>query len=315
MVNVEGLHDYDIGGRPTPNALKRGLTAVLRVKNEAHNLPFVLPPLFRSVAHVIIADNGSTDGTSGVARDLARDHGAGNLEVLHYPFEIARCGSEHLATPPDSVRSLVYFYNWAFSHVRTTYAVKWDGDMVLSQEGEQIFRDLEWQLEYETLRVRMMAIPLYMESPTSAWADVGMRHFETYAWPNLPDYFYGKFLEWELLRFPIDAPKLVLPVGVCLEIKRLETDEFSHWSTLMFDGNPRLGRKSREQEVFRQLRANRRMDGLVRLAAEEGGHVMDRARGLSVPEWAALRAEADEAAAPSMETGGTNGGMAGASAS
>ena len=53
------------------------------------------------------------------------------LEVHSYPFSIARCGEEHLGTPAESVHSLVYFYNWSFSHVRTGYVLKWDADMVL----------------------------------------------------------------------------------------------------------------------------------------------------------------------------------------
>ena len=38
--------------------------------------------------------------------------------------------------PGDSVHLLTYFYNWAFSHVGTTYSLKWDGDMLLTEEGE-----------------------------------------------------------------------------------------------------------------------------------------------------------------------------------
>ena len=63
----------------------------------------------------------------GLGRPLAREGGrraAERLEVRSYPFAVARCGEEHLGTSPDSVHSLVYFYNWSFSHVRTGYALK-----------------------------------------------------------------------------------------------------------------------------------------------------------------------------------------------
>ena len=56
-------------------------------------------------------------------------------------------GTEHLTTPPDSVHSLTHFYNWSFSQVRTTYSMKWDGDMVLTREGIGYLADLSWQLE------------------------------------------------------------------------------------------------------------------------------------------------------------------------
>ena len=52
-------------------ALEPGLTSVLRVKNEARSLPWVLPPLFRAVQQVVVVDNQSDDGTPEVARAVA----------------------------------------------------------------------------------------------------------------------------------------------------------------------------------------------------------------------------------------------------
>ena len=218
------------------------------------------------------------------ARERAED-----VEIVSYPFEIARCGSEHVETAPDSVRSLTYFYNWSFAQAVTTYVVKWDGDMALTSEGEYVFRDLAWQLEGQVARVRMMTIPLYVESRVRAWADLRIRHFETYAWPNAERFCYGKCLDWELFRFPRDVARKTLPDGVCLEIKRLDVDEFSNWSDREFDDNPRIPRKRREREVFSGLQAGEPVAGLVPLIAAPGGHVIDAARRIPVPEWLAMR--------------------------
>ena len=67
--NLEGHTDFDIvwpWARAEPQ--RPGTTAVLRVKDEARSLPFVLPPLLRACDHVLVVDNGSTDGTPEVAR-------------------------------------------------------------------------------------------------------------------------------------------------------------------------------------------------------------------------------------------------------
>ena len=62
--NLEGHTDFDITWPWTrPGGLRAGTTAVLRVKDEAPSLPFVLPPLLRAMDHVLVVDNGSTDGT------------------------------------------------------------------------------------------------------------------------------------------------------------------------------------------------------------------------------------------------------------
>lgn len=54
LTNLEGHTDYDIvwpwaEARGGPSAMRRGATAVLRVKNEAPGMRFVLPPDRKSV--------------------------------------------------------------------------------------------------------------------------------------------------------------------------------------------------------------------------------------------------------------------------
>jgi hypothetical protein len=119
--NLEGHSEYDIVWPWTrPGGLRSGTTAVLRVKNEAPSLPFVLPPLLRATDHVLVVDNGSDDGTPDVARETAEKIGrADRLTLASYPFSVARAGAEHLAVHELSVHSLAYFYNWCFAQVET----------------------------------------------------------------------------------------------------------------------------------------------------------------------------------------------------
>ena len=44
---------------------------MLRVKNEARNLRWVLPPMFEAVERVVLVDNQSDDGTPEVALQVA----------------------------------------------------------------------------------------------------------------------------------------------------------------------------------------------------------------------------------------------------
>ena len=69
LTNVEGHEDFDIVWPwNQPGGLRRGATAVLRVKNEAPGLRFVLPPLLRACDAVLLVDNGSDDGTAAAVR-------------------------------------------------------------------------------------------------------------------------------------------------------------------------------------------------------------------------------------------------------
>ena len=250
--------------------------------------PSFLPPLLRTLANVIVVDNGSTDGTPEIAARVAEEMGAADrLDVLSYPFQVSRCGPEHLQTPADSVHSLTYFYNWAFSHVGTTYSLKWDGDMLLTEEGEQAFTDLAWQLEGMSRRVYMMRIPLYVESSTKAYADASMRAFETWGWPNRQGFQFGKGFEWEVIEFPTDLSPHRLPDGVCFEIKWLDVDEFSNWSHRAFDSG-RVTRKQREWLVFNRLQKEGGPDGVFTIESS-GEHVIEAVRRLTVPDWDRLR--------------------------
>jgi hypothetical protein len=288
--NLEGHADFDItwpwertgqqGGR-----LRRGSTAVLRVKDEAVNLPFVLPPLLRCTDAVLLVDNGSTDGTAQVAREVASAAGAPDrLTERDYPFDVARAGAEHLAVHERSVHSLSYFYNWAFAQVTTAYSWKWDGDMVLTREGELSLRDLGWQVGREPVVVRMPRHGLFLDDERRAWLDLGWRNREEWGFPTGPDFVYAKAFEWEIRRTPAQVRRVALPDLLCVELKHLHGEEFAHWTEpTSFASSWRNQRKRREWEVFHALLAGDVPEGVVEVTAPDGEHVVDHATRVLLP--------------------------------
>jgi hypothetical protein len=290
LTNLEGETEYNVRWAWSEGGLLPGFTAVVRVKNEAESLPWVLPHLLRAVREVVVVDNGSTDGTAEVARRVASEAGAADrLDVRSYPFSVARCGQEHLDTPAESVHSLAYFYNWAFSHVRTGYALKWDGDMVLTDSAANVLRDLGWQLEAAEVVVKIPRYPLYVADDRRAFLDVGLSNREPWAWPNRPGYSFVKAMEWELPLWSDDVATMMLPDWSCLELKHLTDDEFAHWSPTDFEASGRTQRKRREWQVFHALVDGAEPpDHVVPVEAPEGVHVIDYARSTWLP------AKADE---------------------
>lgn len=275
--NREGDAAYDITWPWSEGPLRPGLTCVFRVKNEARNLPWVLPPMFEAVQHVVLVDNGSDDGTPEVAREVVERIGATDrFTSTSYPFTVSRAGEEHLHTPPDSVHSLTYFYNWSFAQVRTAYSMKWDGDMVLTREGVELLRDLSWQLRDSGAVVAIPRHPMTVESESVAWLDLGFRFLEPWVYPMGPEFTFVKAFEWEVREFPATSERIVAPEGMCVELKWLDQDEFAHWSSTDFDA-VRTPRKAREVEVFRALSQGRgeSVEGLRRIEAPAGVHVID----------------------------------------
>jgi hypothetical protein len=293
LSNLENLTEFNVVWGWSKPDLAPGFTAVIRAKNEAAPLPWVLPPLLRAVEKVVLVDNGSTDGTPEVARRVADECGAAErLEVRSYPFSIARCGEEHLGTASESVHSLVYFYNWSFSHVRTGYALKWDADMVLTDSAAGILRDLGWQLEADQVVVKIPRYPLYVVDDRRAFLDVGMSNTEPWAWPNGPGYSFVKAMEWEQPLWPATLPTLVLPEWSCIELKRLDADEFSHWSHTDFGKSARTRRKRREWEVFNSLAHGAEPPAdVVSVEAPAGVHVVEHVRSTVLREMAAKQGD------------------------
>jgi hypothetical protein len=289
--NREGIDAFAIHwGWAAQAHVQQGLTAVVRVKNESASLPWVLPPLLRAVDRVVVVDNESTDGTPQVARRAADSIGEGErLDVVDYPFSVSRCGPEHLETPPDSVHSLTYFYNWAFAHVRTSYAIKWDGDMVLTESGVVALRDLGWQLETVHRIITMRRYPLYVVDERTGYLDISVVNREPWGWPNIPTIRHIKAFEWELPLWPEDTPRVSLPDWACLELKHLDVDEFAHWSSEDFTASGRTARKQREWDVFHALTnihvrgSGEPPLGVVRIDAPADRHIVDFVRRDWVP--------------------------------
>lgn len=280
--NLEGHADFDITWPWTlPGGLRAGTTAVLRVKDEAPSLPFVLPPLLRAVDRVLVVDNGSVDGTPEVAAATAARAGlADRLSQATYPFPVARAGAEHLAVHERSVHSLSYFYNWCFAQVRTRYSWKWDGDMVLTVEGEASIADLGWQLASGVPAaqsiVRVPRHGLYVDSDSHAYLDLGLRNAEEWGFPVGPDFVFTKAFEWEIRTTPQPVRSIGLPHGLCVELKDLHGDEFAHWTDpASFATSFRNKRKRREWLVFTSLNDGVVPEGVHEITAPPGVHVVD----------------------------------------
>lgn len=276
--NIEGHTDFDVVWPwRRPGGLRRGATAVLRVKNEAPSMRFVLPPLLRACDAVLLVDNGSDDGTGPEAQRVAEESGsAERFSLREYPFDVARAGAEHLAVAERSVHSLAYFYNWCFSHVETQYSWKWDGDMVLTTEGEVSMRDLCWQVGRAPAVIRFPRHGLYLASATTAYLDLGLRNIEEWGFPIGPDFVYSKAPEWEIRTTPDDITMFALPQGLCVELKYLDGEEFAHWTDPeSFATSLRNRRKRREWAVFNALNEGTVPEGVVEITAPDGVHVVD----------------------------------------
>jgi hypothetical protein len=175
------------------------------------------------------------------------------------------------------VHSLTYFYNWSFSHVKTRYALKWDGDMVLTPQGERVLRDLPWQLHGVDGTVKMRRSPVYVESGRVAYVDLAIPPGELWGWRNSPEHTFVKAFDWEFIK-PWSEYMVQLPDWVCFELKWLDRDQFGHWSRTDFQNVPH-SRKRREWQVNQALQEGDELpDGVIKVESPNGTHVVEHLR-------------------------------------
>ncbi|MFA6299315.1 MAG: hypothetical protein WC642_09115, partial [Nocardioides sp.] len=172
--------------------------------------------------------------------------------------------------------SLSYFYNWCFAQVETRYSWKWDGDMVLTTEGETSIGDLAWQVGDVQSIIRVPRHGLYLDGDRHGYLDLGLRNAEEWGYPMGPDFVFTKAFEWEVRTTPEHVRSIGLPHGLCVELKYLDGDEFAHWTDpSSFATSFRNKRKRREWAVFNALKEGTVLPGVHEIHAPEGVHIVD----------------------------------------
>lgn len=246
--NREGFRNFDFmlaQGRVRP-----GVSALLRIRNEAPKLPYVLASMFELFDEIVLVDNASDDDSARIAREFKeRQDRADRLKLYAYPFTIARYGAEHAATPETSVHSVVYYYNWALAQCACRYVCKWDGDMVIKPDARRalamVFRETQAEETCWILRGQTV----YRDAAGRCYLAPDETNGEVRLFPNGNARFY-KADPYEVLAARPALPQRTVPEVTFYELKFVDEDEFSHWTphtTFVTD------RKKREWESFQMV--------------------------------------------------------------
>ncbi|MBA2559976.1 MAG: hypothetical protein H0V07_08830, partial [Propionibacteriales bacterium] len=120
--------------------------------------------------------------------------------------------------------------------------------------------------------------PVFIASERVAYLDLGWRNVEFYGYPMGPAYPHVKAFEWELRLAPDDTRIVRLPEGLAIELKYLDANELSHWTSAdAFATSARTARKRREWEVSTALAAGnwKDLEGVLRIESPAHSHVID----------------------------------------
>jgi hypothetical protein len=125
LKNLENSEEFYIDENWYENR-KKGMSAMLRVKDEEEFIEPCLISIKDFFDEIIIALNNCTDATPDIIDRLNLPH----VKTCNYPFKLHHNGPGHNQIPQHSVYDNAYFYNWALSKTHFSHVCKWDGDMV-----------------------------------------------------------------------------------------------------------------------------------------------------------------------------------------
>ena len=143
--NLENNIDFEFDRSHYGLSKEKGISALLRIKNEEHSIKQVLLDCLNVFDEVVIVDNNSSDNTLAIVEDVqfGMPEAADKIKVYSYPFDVARCGLDNYLCPENSVHSLAYFYNFCLSKCRYSHVYKWDGDMFLPNDMLNSFKNFK----------------------------------------------------------------------------------------------------------------------------------------------------------------------------
>lgn len=120
---------------------EEGISCVMRVKDEADWVRLSILSLLDFADEIVFVDNGSTDGTLELVRQLKEDWGIGKLKIFTFP-------------PIDGIKvKLNDLYNFAFGQATKTWVFKWDGDFIA--RTNQLYSIMEFKELWAEFRYRV----------------------------------------------------------------------------------------------------------------------------------------------------------------
>ena len=268
--NIEGEEGFNF--QLHDKKKKSGISAMVRLKNEEDNILDCLRSIDQIVDEIILVDNGSSDLTLKKAQQLKQESALGEkIRIFEYPFNVAKCGSEHQETPENSVHNLAYYYNYCLSKCSYSCVIKWDADMRLNFSYQNIpgIRALIAKRLKKAggFRIFTAARLAYFQSGVGYWKSHNHFFSEARIFSNTIGSYFAKGSDWEELRQPKFTQAIKYDPAIAYEIKNVEKDEFSHWSETSFPGyrkaleyrasaliaTGKISRDSKEFEIANEL--------------------------------------------------------------
>ncbi len=119
----------DLKNNHHKNKLEKGISLIIRAKNEEPNIKQCIESVVDLVDEIILVDNNSTDNTLNLMKFYESKYE--NVKVYQYKINVSKVGIEHKnALANKNKNTLSTFYNWCLSKTTKYNVFKWDADFI-----------------------------------------------------------------------------------------------------------------------------------------------------------------------------------------
>ncbi len=249
--------------------LKKGISLIIRAKNEESNVPICIESIVEHVDEIIFVDNNSTDNTYLLVNEYSKKYPY--INVYQYNIQVSKAGKDHReAIAQNNKNTLGLFYNWCLSKSSKKNVVKWDADFI----GIPV----NWNemVKLYNLREREDAFSVWFTGKTCFenndfyYIDFQSfyNEFRIFSYANGFQWYDGEICEYTepYLNTLSDEKKIRYPFPIFYELKRTRIDEFSERSSFIDE------RDRRDHRLLENLKKNELQTSLKNVSTE---HIMN----------------------------------------
>ena len=216
------------------HSLKKGISLIIRAKNEELNVKMCIESVIDLVDEIIFVDNGSTDNTYDIVKSINDK----KIKLYKYNIAVAKAGLEHKeAIKNNNKNTLGTFYNWCLSKATFNNVFKWDADFICIRNN---FKQL---VSMYNLRERTDKFAIWFTGKT-LFEDDGnyylnnrsfYNEYRIFSYKNNFKWYDGDMCEYTepYLESCSKHLKMKYIYPLFYEIKRTSIDEFKERSSLL----------------------------------------------------------------------------------
>ncbi len=247
------------------NNLKKGISLIIRAKNEELNVPICIESIVEHVDEIIFVDNNSTDKTYSLVNEYSKKYQY--IHVYQYNIQVSRAGKDHReALEQNNKNTLGLFYNWCLSKSSRKNVVKWDADFI------GIPANWNEMVNLYNLREREDSFSVWFTGKTCFenndlyYIDFQSfyNEFRIFSYANGFQWYDGEICEYTepYLNILQEDKKIRYPFPIFYELKRTKIDEFSERSSFIDE------RDRRDHRLLENLKKNELQTSLKNVSTE-----------------------------------------------